>query len=161
MRHPVRRFVYFPAVIAACTVFSGCDKQPATVSATTQTQPIVAKLDYNRDIQPILSNYCYHCHGPDTATREPKAKPLRLDIRDQALAYIGDNGERTIVAGSPDKSELVRRVESHDPDVRMPQDKEKLLSPAQIKLLRDWIAQGAEFRDHWAFEKPIKAALPK
>ncbi len=62
--------------------------------------------------------------------------------------------------GKPDESELVRRIESHDPDVMMPQDKEKLLNPAQIKLLREWIAQGAEFRDHWAFEAPVQAPVP-
>lgn len=170
MSHPVRLSALFLAAFMVSAVFSGCDRRSATPpassgdpqkSAVAAAQPAAGKLDYNRDVQPILSNYCYHCHGPDTATREPKAKPLRLDIRDQALAYVGDNGERTIVAGKPDESELVRRVESHDPDVMMPQDKEKLLNPAQIQLLRDWIAQGAEFRDHWAFEKPLKASLPK
>src|SRR6476646_9720633 len=91
------------------------------------------------------------CHGPDTGTRQPKGKPLRFDIRAQALAYVNADGVKTIVPGNPDKSELVRRIESHDPDQMMPQDKEKLLNPEQLKLLRDWIAQGAEFRDHWAF----------
>ena len=77
------------------------DAATERLASALSIPPIVAKLDYNRDIQPILSNYCYHCHGPDTATRKPKGNPLRLDIRDQALAYIGDNGERTIVAGNP------------------------------------------------------------
>lgn len=148
MFHPVRVSAFLLAAFAASS-------PPATAQAPA------AKLDYNRDVQPILSNYCYHCHGPDTATREPKAKPLRLDIRDQALAYVGENGARTILAGKPDESELVRRIESHDPDEMMPQDKGKLLNPAQIQLLRDWIAQGAEFRDHWAFEKPLKATPPE
>ena len=169
-------------LLPALVLFSACSKgrkgsavssavtslasTPGTVvfvenTAISQAAPaFVKKIDYRRDIQPILSNYCYHCHGPDTATRKPKGKALRLDIRAQALAYVNDEGVKTIVPGNPDQSELVRRVESHDPDQMMPQDKEKLLNPAQIQLLRDWIKQGAEFRDHWAFEKPVKASLP-
>ncbi len=143
---------------------TACSKKAppsATAAAGAAPAPVVGqKLDYNRDIQPILSNYCYHCHGPDTGSRQPRSKPLRLDIRDQALAYVNDKGVKTIVPGKPDASELVRRVESHDPDVMMPQDKEKLLSKAQIALLREWIKQGAEFRDHWAFEAPVKTAPP-
>jgi hypothetical protein len=151
------------ALLSACSKSRKSSATPTTETstATAQASPAAGKkIDYRRDIQPILSNYCYHCHGPDTATREPKAMPLRLDIRDKALAYVNDDGVKTIVPGNPDKSELVRRVESHDPEEMMPQDKEKLLSPDQIKLLREWIKQGAEFRDHWAFEKPVKSPLP-
>ncbi len=115
-------------------------------------------VDYRRDIQPILSNYCYHCHGPDTASREAG---LRLDLRESALAFKNKSGVYTIVPGKPDESELVRRVESHDPDLMMPQDKDKLLTKDQIELLRTWIAEGAEFRDHWAYEAPVKAAFPE
>ncbi len=147
------------ALLFACS--KPAEKPAATLAGASETMTAPGqKIDYRRDIQPILSNYCYQCHGPDTASREPRGKPLRFDIRDQALAYVNDKGVKAIVPGKPDKSELVRRVESHDPDVMMPQNKEKLLTPAQIKLLREWIAQGAEFRDHWAFEKPVKSALP-
>ena len=61
----------------------------------------------------------------------------------------------------PKASELVRRIESDDPDEVMPQDPDKRLSAEQIALLRAWVGQGANFRDHWAYEKPIKAALPE
>ena len=149
------------AAAAALALVSGCNRQAPVAPDPAAALPATGKkIDYRRDIQPILSNYCYHCHGPDTATRVPKGKPLRFDIRDQALAYVGTDGTRTIVPGKPDLSEMVRRIESHDPDQMMPQDKEKLLNPGQIQLLRDWIAQGAEFRDHWAFEKPAKSPLP-
>ncbi|MBI1370054.1 MAG: DUF1553 domain-containing protein [Planctomycetes bacterium] len=114
------------------------------------------KIDYANDVQPILSNYCYACHGPDTAHRKAH---LRLDLREAALSHE-HNGVKVILSGDPDHSELVRRVESHDPDELMPQDPDKRLSPRQIATLRAWVAQGAEFRDHWAFEKPVKAALP-
>ena len=154
------------AALAAMSAM-GCDRKPAATPATAAAASAAAglpspgqKIDYNRDVQPILSNYCYHCHGPDTGSRYPKGKPLRFDIRDQALAYVNADGKRAIVPGKPDQSELVRRVESHEEGVRMPDDKEKLLNEAQIKLLREWIKQGAEFRDHWAFEAPVKAALP-
>ena len=147
-------------LLAAFCALAACNRPPAASAPVAVPVAAGAKIDYRRDIQPILSNYCYHCHGPDTGSRVPKGKPLRLDIREQALAYVNGDGVKTIVPGRPDLSELVRRIESHDPDQMMPQDKEKLLSPAQIQLLRDWIAQGAEFRDHWAFEKPVKAALP-
>lgn len=116
-----------------------------------------SKIDYGRDVQPILSNYCYACHGPDTASREAG---LRLDLKEMALAFKNKEGRFAIVPGNPEQSELVNRVESHDPEVMMPQDKDKLLNPEQIALLREWITQGAEFRDHWAFENPVKAPLP-
>lgn len=153
------------ATALACFV-SSCDEKKdagqADISVATSDGAVHGeKLDYNRVIQPILSNYCYHCHGPDTATREPKSNPLRLDLRDQALAYVNKKGVMTIMPGKPDKSELVRRIESHQEDYMMPQDKEKLLNKDQIALLRRWIEEGAEFRDHWAFEVPVKAPLPK
>lgn len=75
-------------------------------------------VDYANDIQPILSNSCYACHGPDTGSREAD---LRLDLRDAALGHE-KNGRRVIVPGDPDASKLIRLVESDDPDERMPQD---------------------------------------
>lgn len=114
------------------------------------------KIDFNRDIQPILANHCFACHGPDTSGREAG---LRLDLREAALGHHQD-GVRAIVPGKPDESELIRRIESSDPFEVMPQDPEKRLSREQIALLREWVRQGAEFRDHWAFERPIKADLP-
>jgi hypothetical protein len=116
-----------------------------------------AKIDYATDVQPILSNYCYACHGPDTAGRKAK---LRLDLRDAALNHTGDDGAKVIVPGDPDGSDLVRRIESLNPDAVMPQDPDKQLSKAQIAILREWVREGAEFRDHWAFEPPKKAPLP-
>ena len=152
---PTARTFRLLTALAASVCLAGCDRKPAKAG---QTSPPGAKVDYGRDVQPILSNYCYHCHGPDTASRKAG---LRLDLREKALAFKNKEGKRTIVPGKPEESELVRRIESHDPDAMMPQDKEKLLNAAQIRLLRDWIAQGAEFRDHWAFEPPAKAKLPE
>ena len=68
---------------------------------------------------------------------------------------------KAIVPGKPDESELIRRIESHAPELMMPQDKAKLLNKDQIALLRRWIEEGAEFRDHWAFEAPVKSPVPE
>ena len=122
----------------------------ASQGGEATTQPV----DFGRDIQPILSNHCYACHGPDAQSREAD---LRLDKPD----FITDDEAEIIVPGDPKASELVRRIESDDPDEVMPQDPDKRLSAEQIALLRAWVGQGAKFRDHWAYEKPIKAALPE
>lgn len=160
----IRFPVQIVAVFSLCLMTIACKKSNVTqaeqeVEGTGEVLVSTGKsVDYGRDIQPILSNYCYHCHGPDTASREAG---LRLDLKESALGFKNDQGIYTIVPGNPDESELVRRVESHDPDLRMPQDESKLLNAEQIKLLRTWIAEGAEFRDHWAYEAPVKAPLPE
>ena len=144
-------------IVISSLAFAVIGFVPAAGRSETPPAKPIGKVDYNRDVQPILSNYCYHCHGPDTASREAD---LRLDLREKALTHGVADNLPVIVPGKPDQSELVKRIESHDPDEMMPQDKEKLLTKAQIALLREWIKQGAEFRDHWAFEKPAKPALP-
>src|SRR5436190_24360841 len=89
------------------------------------------KVDFDREIRPILSENCFLCHGPDEKNRKAK---LRLDIRDEALK-IATSGERAIVPGSPDKSELIARITNEDPDEYMPPAKTgKKLSQAQIAV---------------------------
>jgi mono/diheme cytochrome c family protein len=114
------------------------------------------KVDFNRDIRPILSDVCFHCHGPDENQREAE---LRLDIKTGAFA--ARDGSKTIVPGKPGSSELIRRITAADPDDRMPPaDAERKLSPAQIELFRRWIAQGAEWKQHWSFVAPQRSPLP-
>lgn len=156
-------FKFSPLLAVLLAVLPACSKGRQGTDAPAPV--LAARIDYNRDVQPILSNYCYHCHGPDTASRAKNAvsasgETLRLDLRDKALAFVNPDGKRNIVPGKPEESELVRRITSHAPDERMPQDEEKLLSPEQINLLCEWIRQGAEFRDHWAFEVPKLPPLP-
>ena len=101
-------------------------------------------IDFNRDVRPILSDYCYACHGPDENHREAD---LRLDDRDAALEY------GAIAPGEPDESPLIERVLSDDPDLVMPPPKAgKKLSSKQKQLLVNWIEQGAVYQRHWAFE---------
>ncbi len=99
---------------------------------------------FNRDIRPILSEACFTCHGPDAATREAD---LRLDQPELAMAVID--------AGNPAKSELIQRINSDDPDERMPPaDSRKQLTDAQRRRLAQWIASGAKYQGHWAYIPP-------
>ncbi len=113
-------------------------------------------VEFNRDIRPILSDKCFFCHGPDSATREAG---LRLD---QENAAKGDNdGVTAIVAGDIDASELIHRIFASDPDEKMPpEESERHLTAEQKELLKRWIEQGAEWQEHWAFVAPENAELP-
>lgn len=115
------------------------------------------RVEFNRDIRPILSDVCFHCHGPDQAKRKAD---LRFDIKDGAFADLG-NGRKAIVPGNLESSELVRRITSTDPDLKMPPpDADRKLSARQILLFRRWIEQGAKWDNHWSFEKPIRRPIP-
>jgi hypothetical protein len=114
-------------------------------------------VNFDRDIQPILSENCYHCHGPDAAARKAG---LRLDRRDAAFAG-GKSELAAIVPGKPTESELIARIFSHDEEEVMPshESNRKLTEPQKI-LLRRWIAEGAIWGEHWAFVAPVRPAIP-
>ncbi|MEL6109924.1 MAG: DUF1549 domain-containing protein, partial [Planctomycetota bacterium] len=108
-------------------------------------------LRFNRDIRPILSENCYHCHGPDDAAR---AADLRLDVEEDAKEWA-------VVAGDAEASELIARVFSEDADTVMPPpDSERSLSQEQKQTLRRWVQQGAAYEPHWAFLPPRKEEPP-
>ena len=110
------------------------------------------KVDFSRDIQPILSDNCYYCHGNDAKHR---MADLRLDLRDQAI----ESG--AIVAGEPGKSMLVDRIFSSDEyEMMPPPDSHQKLDAKQKELLVRWIAEGAEYQPHWAFSLPKQVKLP-
>ena len=112
-----------------------------------------AKIGYNRDIRPILSENCFACHGPDKNQRKAK---LRLDVREAALE------KDAIVPGKLDKSELVKRVYTANPDdVMPPPETHKTLTSEQKELLERWIAEGADYEPHWAYIKPKRPAVPE
>ena len=118
--------------------------------------PDGAKVDFNYDIRPIISSKCFHCHGPDEKSRKAK---LRLDLRAEALKEHEDGP--TIVAGSSADSALMARITSKDPDEVMPPPKEDhALTAQEVQLLERWIDQGAEYKPHWSFVKPERAAIP-
>ncbi|MES2595469.1 MAG: PSD1 and planctomycete cytochrome C domain-containing protein [Verrucomicrobiota bacterium] len=112
----------------------------------------MAAIDFSRDIQPILSENCYHCHGPDAAKRKGD---LRLD--EEKAAKSGS----TILPGKADESELVKRIFSHDPEEVMPTPKSnRKLTEAQKQLLKQWITEGAPWGKHWAFTRIERPQVP-
>jgi hypothetical protein len=114
--------------------------------------PCRAAVDFSRDIQPILSENCYHCHGPDANHRKAD---LRLD--DEKAAKTG----KIILPGKANESELIHRIVSDDPDEVMPTPKSnRKLTDSQKKLLKQWIAEGANWGKHWAFEPVIRPKVP-
>jgi len=116
-----------------------------------------AGVDFRREVQPILSEHCFHCHGLDEETREGG---LRLDLREAALQG-GESDGPAIVPGRPDQSALIARITAHDASELMPPPKSKNpVSPAQIERLRQWIAEGAEYSGHWAFSAPVADPRP-
>jgi mono/diheme cytochrome c family protein len=133
-------------------------QQSAGDSRSPATKQSVAAVDYLRDIRPLLSDSCYACHGPDEATR---MADLRLDRLDGLIGSTA-SGNLAVVPGDPNKSEVVRRISSSDPDdVMPPSDSGKKLSPEQIGLIRRWIEQGARWDQHWAFERPRRHGIPE
>ena len=104
------------------------------------------KVEFNRDIRPVLAAKCFACHGPDEEKREAD---LRLDVRAEAVKDV-------IKPGNAEASELWKRISSHDADeVMPPPSSPKPLTDTERDLLRQWITQGAEYQEHWAF-MPIR-----
>jgi hypothetical protein len=118
------------------------------------------RLDFNQDVQPILASRCFSCHGPDPEMRKAS---LRLDLAESALRKRPKHPD-AIVPWHPEKSELVKRIESKDPHYLMPQVAEgreaKPMSAREIATLREWIREGAVYRPHWAFEIPKRPPVP-
>ncbi|HEX7376239.1 MAG TPA: DUF1553 domain-containing protein [Pirellulales bacterium] len=117
------------------------------------------KIDFNRDVKPILSNVCYKCHGPDPAERKGGSDGLRLDTPAGASADLG--GHAAIVPGQPEQSALIARITSSDPDEVMPPAASgRKLSSREIEILTQWIREGAHYAGHWSYVKPVRPALP-
>ncbi|MGB2498682.1 MAG: PSD1 and planctomycete cytochrome C domain-containing protein [Mariniblastus sp.] len=106
-------------------------------------------IDFARDIQPILAENCYFCHGPDANQR---ASDLRLDIEEEA--------RQSIIAFDANASELYSRIRSDDPDEKMPPpDSHRRLTPGQILLIQKWIDQGGKWGQHWAYKPIVKPEI--
>src|SRR5258708_25032693 len=110
------------------------------------------RLQYTRDIRPILAENCFACHGPDSAARKAD---LRLDKREAAVT------SGALTPGDPEASEVVERIFSDDPKLVMPPPStNKVLTEEQKQQLKQGIADGAEYQKHWSFIAPISPALP-
>jgi hypothetical protein len=124
------------------------------------TKPAVkkvpAKVQYARDIQPILSSNCFACHGPDARTRKAG---LRLDIPEEAVKKL-KSGSKAVVPGNAKASELVARIFADEPERMPPAKSNKHLKESEKQLLKRWIEQGAHYHKHWAFTPPQRPPLP-
>ena len=114
------------------------------------------KVEYDREVLPILTAKCLACHGPDASQQKAG---LRLD--DPEAAYMERNGLRAVVPGEPTQSELVHRIFSKDQDEVMPPPGEGTeLTDAEKDIIKRWIREGARYERHWAFRSPVKGGLP-
>ncbi|MFG0329447.1 MAG: PSD1 and planctomycete cytochrome C domain-containing protein [Phycisphaerales bacterium] len=151
------------AAIGAALFMASSSARPvddATVSVNdheTTNAGIPSTIEFNRDIRPILADYCFECHGFDEAARQAG---LRLDHRDGALATL-ESGAVAIKPGDSKGSALLARVTSDDPNFHMPPpEMEKRLTALEVATLRAWIDMGAPWQDHWAFIAPERPRAP-
>ena len=148
MLNSTPRFVVWLLLVFVCS--GGVEWITNAESALSQP------IRFGRDIRPLLSENCYHCHGPDEGNRKAD---LRLDHAEGAKEDRG--GYRAVVPGDPEESELIKRISTDDPDDLMPPPESgKHLSPEDKRLLRRWIDQGAEFESHWSFVPPVRPVVP-
>ena len=154
----------YPTLVAPCGLGLGCCMvalvTSLSIAAPADETPNQNKNtpSFNRDVRPILSEHCFNCHGTDEKNRKGG---LRLDERAAALAG-GDSGIPAIVPGKPEQGELIRRITAHGQNEIMPPPRIKNpLSARQIATLTQWVATGAGYSKHWAFEAPRKEAVPQ
>jgi len=115
------------------------------------------KVRFNRDVLPILSDKCFHCHGPDGGSRKAD---LRLD-EESFLTREAESGIALVSPGDPAKSELIYRINSQDDDeVMPPPDDAKQLTPEEKEILSTWVKSGAAWEGHWSFSPPVRPAIP-
>ena len=132
-------------LIAVCTAAVG------TLSAAEPDRPT-----FNRDIRPIMSDTCFRCHGPDRIARKAD---MRLDIREEATRPTR-SGRTPIVPGAPDRSEIVARIFAEGANVMPPRYAHKELTPAQKETIRRWVAEGAVYEGHWAYQRVMRPSVP-
>jgi hypothetical protein len=138
------------------------DSTAAQTAASGAMPSLPERVDFNFHIKPILSDRCFTCHGPDKAQ---VASGLQLNEPELAfinLAAEGDPNRFALVPGSPERSELLKRINSDNPDFRMPPawSHRKSLTDYEQQLIAQWISEGAEYKPHWAYIRPKKSPLP-
>jgi hypothetical protein len=133
------------------------DAKAVDRSSPKATKPKGRTINFAREVRTVLSDNCFACHGPDDKKRKAG---LRLDTK-EGLTVNLKSGGIAVIPGKSDESELVFRIETDDPEAKMPPRKSgKSLTPQQIETLRQWVDQGANWSTHWAFETPRKPDLP-
>ena len=146
--------VHFALVGFMCLWLGACqsDRDPNAKLPKT--------VDFNFHIKPILSDRCFACHGPDEKARKGD---LRLDTQEGAFALLDSADQHyAIIPGDLKNSSLIHRISTDDPELVMPPPESNLtLSEYEVRLLKKWIEQGAEWKDHWAFIPPEKPVVPE
>ena len=133
----------------------GCG--PMAAAAAPASATTAGPVQFNRDIRPILSDHCFSCHGPDV---QKMKGGLRLDVREAALRPA-KSGKKAILPRDAAGSELVHRLLTDDADELMPPpEAHKPLKPEQKALLQRWIAEGAEYQGHWAYQPILRPSVP-
>src|SRR5881394_900882 len=141
-----------PGVLAGLILVAVTVPSSSAMAAGADRTARNGGVDFSLDIQPILSDNCFQCHGPDEKARKGK---LRLDTREGAFRV--KDGKTVIVPGKSAESELFRRITTQDPDDLMPPpESNQKLTARQIALIHQWIDAGAQWGRHWAFN-PIQA----
>ena len=130
-----------------------------TVSTVASARQVSAdepqKVEFINAIKPLLSDRCFHCHGPDRNSEDAKENDLRLDIRDEAVQHAFEPGNSA-------NSEILRRIMSDDPDEMMPPPRstKPRLTKEQVAIFKRWIDEGAEYSEHWSFIPLERPELP-
>src|SRR3569832_1696562 len=134
-------------------LFAAVSLVPITARAASDKDAV----DYGKQVLPIISQKCFHCHGQDEKSRKAK---LRLDVREEAINER-KGGTCAIKPGDLSKSELVKRITSTDPDEVLPPPKDgHPVAPQEVALLKRWIQEGAKYQRHWAFTAPVRPQVP-
>src|SRR5215472_17470577 len=115
-----------------------------------------ARVGFNRDIRPIMSDTCFRCHGHDPHARKAG---MRLDIRDEATKATR-SGHIPIVPGNPDASEIIQRIFATGAKIMPPAYAHKELTPAQKDTIRRWVSEGAVYEGHWAYQRVVRPPVP-
>ena len=146
--------------LVGMVILSSCGRVDLPQDVATAYDSLPQEIDFNQHVKPILSDKCFICHGPDKA----KVKAgLQLHLPEFAYAESDNNpGTYAIKPGNANKSELIARVLSDDPDYTMPEPESHLtLTDYEKAVLVKWVENGAEYKDHWAFIPPEKKEPPK
>ena len=120
---------------------------------------IPENIDFNFHVKPIISDKCFACHGPDEKKR---AANLRLDTEEGLYQLTEDSNSYVINKKNPEKSELLRRIFHENKSISMPPPESNLiLTDHEKSILEKWIMQGAEWKKHWSYIKPILPSVPE
>ncbi len=170
LAHPISKCLtrslsglYSLLVFIPVLVVYGCNTGVQTSETTANNDingRIPDKIDFTFHVKPILSDRCFKCHGPDKNAIEGG---LSLNTAEDAYMALGKNKDHyAIVPGDVEKSELVNRLYTTDESLMMPPPESNLtVTKYEKEILKKWIEQGAEYKEHWAFIAPEKPIVPK